>query len=66
MSVKAGTKGSSLGGAEAYVNKPLIAADWKRCQTPREFLQFLQILLPMVKHHRREQIVLFPTMSSLT
>jgi triosephosphate isomerase len=34
-------------------------------KTPRESLAFLEAFLPMVEGHERDEIVLFPTMSSL-
>lgn len=47
------------------MRKPLIAANWKMYKTPKESLAFLDKFLPMVKDHDRDDIVLFPTMSSL-
>lgn len=45
--------------------KPLIAANWKMYKTPRESIQFLNMFLAIVAEHTRDDIVLFPTMSSL-
>jgi len=47
------------------MRKPLIAGNWKMYKTPRESLAFLDAFLPMVDGHSRDEIVLFPTMSSL-
>jgi triosephosphate isomerase len=47
------------------MRKPLIAGNWKMYKTPRESLAFLEQFLPLVKDHHRDDIALFPTMSSL-
>jgi triosephosphate isomerase len=47
------------------MRKPLIAGNWKMYKTPKESLAFLDAFLPMVEGHDRDEIVLFPTMSSL-
>jgi triosephosphate isomerase len=47
------------------MRKPLIAGNWKMYKTPRESLAFLEKFLPLVAAHTRDEIVLFPTMSSL-
>lgn len=47
------------------LRQPLIAGNWKMYKTPREALAFLDSFLPMVESHTRDEIVLFPTMSSL-
>lgn len=47
------------------MRKPVIAGNWKMYKTPRESLAFLKEFLPLVKDHTRDEIVLFPTMSSL-
>ena len=47
------------------MRKPLIAANWKMYKTPKESLAFLEAFLPMVHGHTRDEITLFPTMSSL-
>ena len=47
------------------MRKPLIAGNWKMYKTPKESVAFLRAFLPMVKDHNRDDIVLFPTMSSL-
>lgn len=45
--------------------KPLIAGNWKMYKTPKESLAFLEKFLPMMASHTRDDVVLFPTMSSL-
>ncbi|SNS78535.1 triosephosphate isomerase [Granulicella rosea] len=47
------------------MRKPLIAGNWKMYKTPRESLAFLEKFLPLVEGHTRDEIALFPTMSSL-
>jgi triosephosphate isomerase len=47
------------------MRKPVIAGNWKMYKTPRESLSFLQAFLPLVEDHTRDEVVLFPTMSSL-
>ena len=47
------------------MRKPLIAGNWKMYKTPKESLAFLEAFLPLVAGHERDEIVLFPTMSSL-
>jgi triosephosphate isomerase len=47
------------------MRKPLIAGNWKMYKTPKESLAFLDAFLPLVEGHTRDEIVLFPTMSSL-
>ena len=47
------------------MRKPVIAGNWKMYKTPKESLAFLEEFLPMVEGHERDEIVLFPTMSSL-
>ncbi len=47
------------------MRKPLIAGNWKMYKTPRESLAFLSTFLPSVKDHTRDEILLFPTMTSL-
>jgi triosephosphate isomerase len=47
------------------MRKPLIAGNWKMYKTPRESLAFLDTFLPLVEGHDRDEILLFPTMSSL-
>ena len=47
------------------MRKPVIAGNWKMYKTPKESLAFLEKFLPLVEGHDRDDIVLFPTMSSL-
>jgi len=47
------------------MRKTLIAGNWKMYKTPKESLAFLDKFLPLVKDHNRDEIALFPTMSSL-
>jgi len=47
------------------MRKPVIAGNWKMYKTPRESLAFLTKFLPMVADHTRDDIALFPTMTSL-
>lgn len=44
---------------------PLIAGNWKMYKTPKESLAFLEAFIPMVHGHTRDEIAVFPTMSSL-
>jgi triosephosphate isomerase len=47
------------------MRKPIIAGNWKMYKTPKESLAFLDAFLPLVEDHDRDEILLFPTMSSL-
>jgi triosephosphate isomerase len=47
------------------MRKPFIAGNWKMYKTPKESLSFLDAFLPIVEGHERDEIALFPTMSSL-
>ena len=47
------------------MRKPMIAGNWKMYKTPKESLAFLDAFLPLVEGHERDEILLFPTMSSL-
>ena len=47
------------------MRKPVIAGNWKMYKTPKESQAFLENFLPLVADHDRDEIVLFPTMSSL-
>jgi triosephosphate isomerase (TIM) len=47
------------------MRKPVIAGNWKMYKTPKESLAFLDAFLPLVEGHDRDEILLFPTMSSL-
>jgi triosephosphate isomerase len=44
---------------------PLIAGNWKMYKTPKESLAFLEAFIPLVAGHTRDEIAVFPTMSSL-
>ena len=48
------------------MRKPMIAGNWKMYKTPRESLAFLDAFFPLVESHGRDEIVILPTMSSLT
>jgi triosephosphate isomerase len=47
------------------MRKPVIAGNWKMYKTPKESLAFLDAFVPLVEGHSRDEILLFPTMSSL-
>jgi triosephosphate isomerase len=47
------------------MRKPMIAGNWKMYKTPKESLAFLTKFLPLVAVHSRDEITLFPTMTSL-
>ncbi len=47
------------------MRKRVIAANWKMYKTPAEAKAFLDAFLPLVEGHDRDEILLFPTMSSL-
>jgi triosephosphate isomerase len=47
------------------MRKPVIAGNWKMYKTPKESLAFLDKFIPLVSGHTRDEIMLFPTMSSL-
>jgi triosephosphate isomerase len=47
------------------MRKPVIAGNWKMYKTPKESLAFLDAFVPLVEGHDRDEILLFPTMSSL-
>ena len=47
------------------MRKPIIAGNWKMYKTPKESVDFLNRFLPMVEDHTRDEIIIFPTMSSL-
>jgi triosephosphate isomerase len=47
------------------MRKPVIAGNWKMYKTPKESLAFLDAFLPLVEGHTRDEILVFPTMSSL-
>ncbi len=47
------------------MRKPVIAGNWKMYKTPKESLAFLDAFFPLVEGHERDEILVFPTMSSL-
>lgn len=47
------------------MRKPFITGNWKMYKTPKESLAFLDAFLPLVEGHTRDEIAIFPTMSSL-
>ncbi len=47
------------------MRKPVIAGNWKMYKTPKESIAFLDAFFPLVEGHERDEILLFPTMSSL-
>ena len=47
------------------MRKPIIAGNWKMYKTPTESLAFLSKFLPLVADHARDEILLFPTITSL-
>lgn len=48
------------------MRKPLIAGNWKMYKTPKESLAFLEAFLPLVADHSRDEVLLFPSMTSLS
>jgi triosephosphate isomerase len=48
------------------MRKKIIAANWKMYKTPKESLEFLNAFLPQVQEHERDEIVIFPTATSLS
>ncbi len=46
--------------------KKLIAANWKMYKTPAEAKAFTDIFLPLVAGHTRDEIALFPSVTSLS
>ena len=47
------------------MRKPLMAGNWKMYKTPKESLAYLDTFLPLVEGHTRDEILVFPTLSSL-
>src|SRR5580658_5427283 len=45
--------------------KALIAANWKMYKTPAEAKAFVDAFLPLVAGHTRDEIALFPSVTSL-
>ena len=48
------------------MRKKIIAANWKMFKNPKESLDFLEEFLPMVEGHHRDEIIIFPTATSLS
>ncbi|SEF55515.1 triosephosphate isomerase [Bryocella elongata] len=48
------------------MRKPVIAGNWKMYKTPQESLAFLEAFLPLVADHTRDEIFLFPSITSLS
>ena len=48
------------------MRKPVIAGNWKMYKTPQEALAFLEAFLPLVAGHTRDEIFLFPSITSLS
>ncbi len=48
------------------MRKKIIAANWKMYKTPRESMEFLNAFLPKVHEHERDEIIIFPTATSLS
>ncbi len=48
------------------MRKKIIAANWKMFKNPKESLDFLDEFLPMVEGHDRDDILIFPTATSLS
>ena len=44
---------------------PIIAANWKMYKNPHESLEFIRQFLPLIDGHERDEVVLFPTATSL-
>jgi triosephosphate isomerase len=48
------------------MRKPVIAGNWKMYKTPQESLAYLEAFLPLVAGHTRDEIFLFPSITSLS
>lgn len=48
------------------MRKPIIAGNWKMYKNPKDSLAFLDEFLPLVEDHERDEILLFPTATSLS
>ncbi len=48
------------------MRKPIIAGNWKMYKNPKDSLTFLEAFLPMVAGVERDEILLFPTATSLS
>ena len=47
------------------MRQPIIAANWKMYKSPSDSVAFIHEFLPLVEDHERDQVVLFPTATSL-
>lgn len=47
------------------MRKPMIAANWKMYKTPAQAKEFVATFLPLVTGHTRDEIVLFPSATSI-
>ena len=47
------------------MRKPIIAGNWKMFKTPAESIAFLNEFLPLITGHERDEVLLFPTITSL-
>jgi triosephosphate isomerase len=48
------------------MRKPVIAANWKMYKTPAQAQEFVKGFLPLVANHDRDEIVICPSMTSLS
>ncbi len=48
------------------MRKKIIAANWKMFKNPKESLAFLDEFLPLVQGHDRDEVLIFPTATSLS
>lgn len=54
-----------MGDSGLSTRKKIIAGNWKMYKTPKESLEFLNVFLPKVHDHERDEILIFPTATSL-
>ena len=47
------------------MRKPIIAGNWKMYKTPSESVAYIEAFLPLVAGHTRDEILLFPSFTSL-
>ena len=48
------------------MRRPIIAGNWKMYKNPKDALAFLDEFLPLVQGHDRDEIIIFPTATSLS
>lgn len=48
------------------MRRPIIAGNWKMYKNPKDALAFLDEFLPLVEGHDRDEIIIFPTATSLS